>query len=236
MNDVSVEQARRIAVRAQLLDGSATGVLETVAPARLPPDRPDLDGRAAAVPRPLEPARAHTTAPSSIACSGRSGSWSSGTRSSTRSRTCRCSWRAPGADVRTTRANAGSTAFLKENAAFRRYVLRELERRGPLLSREIEDHPTVPPGTAQLVGRAQDGADAGDAQRPRRGRRRRPAAGAAGVGSRRALVSGGRSASRGERRSGSWTSSASARSASGSSAAGCSRTRTLSTARYRRGA
>jgi uncharacterized protein YcaQ len=30
-------------------------------------------------------------------------------------------------------------AFLKENAAFRRYVLRELERRGPLLSRELED-------------------------------------------------------------------------------------------------
>jgi uncharacterized protein YcaQ len=31
-------------------------------------------------------------------------------------------------------------AFLKENAAVRRYVLRELENRGPLLSREIEDH------------------------------------------------------------------------------------------------
>ena len=30
--------------------------------------------------------------------------------------------------------------FLTANAAFRRYVLRELERRGPLLSREIEDH------------------------------------------------------------------------------------------------
>jgi uncharacterized protein YcaQ len=29
--------------------------------------------------------------------------------------------------------------FLKENAGFRRYVLRELERRGPLLSRELED-------------------------------------------------------------------------------------------------
>jgi uncharacterized protein YcaQ len=29
--------------------------------------------------------------------------------------------------------------FLKANAAFRRYVLRELERRGPLLSRELED-------------------------------------------------------------------------------------------------
>jgi uncharacterized protein YcaQ len=29
--------------------------------------------------------------------------------------------------------------FLKTNAAFRRYVLRELERRGPLLARELED-------------------------------------------------------------------------------------------------
>ena len=33
--------------------------------------------------------------------------------------------------------------WLKENAAFRRYVLRELDRRGPLLSREIEDHATM---------------------------------------------------------------------------------------------
>ena len=31
-------------------------------------------------------------------------------------------------------------AFLKENASFKRYVLRELEQRGPLLSREIETH------------------------------------------------------------------------------------------------
>jgi uncharacterized protein YcaQ len=31
------------------------------------------------------------------------------------------------------------TEFLKANAGFRRYVLRELERRGPLLSRELED-------------------------------------------------------------------------------------------------
>jgi uncharacterized protein YcaQ len=30
-------------------------------------------------------------------------------------------------------------AFLQRNAAFRRYVLRELEQRGPLLSRELED-------------------------------------------------------------------------------------------------
>jgi uncharacterized protein YcaQ len=31
------------------------------------------------------------------------------------------------------------TEFLARNAAFKRYVLRELERRGPLLSRELED-------------------------------------------------------------------------------------------------
>ncbi|HST24559.1 MAG TPA: crosslink repair DNA glycosylase YcaQ family protein [Gaiellaceae bacterium] len=31
-------------------------------------------------------------------------------------------------------------AWLKEHASYRRYVLRELEQRGPLLSREIEDH------------------------------------------------------------------------------------------------
>jgi len=31
-------------------------------------------------------------------------------------------------------------AFLRENQSFKRYVLRELERRGPLLSREIETH------------------------------------------------------------------------------------------------
>ena len=30
--------------------------------------------------------------------------------------------------------------WLKQHASFRRYVLRELEQRGPLLSREIEDH------------------------------------------------------------------------------------------------
>jgi uncharacterized protein YcaQ len=32
-----------------------------------------------------------------------------------------------------------TAAFLKENASFRRYVLRELDRRGPLLARELED-------------------------------------------------------------------------------------------------
>jgi uncharacterized protein YcaQ len=35
-----------------------------------------------------------------------------------------------------------SAEFLKENASFRRYVLRELDRRGPLLARELEDRST----------------------------------------------------------------------------------------------
>ena len=34
--------------------------------------------------------------------------------------------------------------WLRANAAFRRYVLRELRRRGPLLSRDFEDRSTVP--------------------------------------------------------------------------------------------
>jgi hypothetical protein len=36
-----------------------------------------------------------------------------------------------------------ATEFLEANARFRRYVLRELERRGPLLSRELDDHSTT---------------------------------------------------------------------------------------------
>jgi uncharacterized protein YcaQ len=33
--------------------------------------------------------------------------------------------------------------YLREHASFRRYVLRELDRRGPLLSREIDDHTSM---------------------------------------------------------------------------------------------
>jgi uncharacterized protein YcaQ len=45
-----------------------------------------------------------------------------------------------------------SRAWLKENAAFRRYVLRELERRGPLLSRELEDRTRQPRGRHRWYG------------------------------------------------------------------------------------
>ncbi|HZC30743.1 MAG TPA: crosslink repair DNA glycosylase YcaQ family protein [Gaiellaceae bacterium] len=133
--EVSVAEARRIAVRSQLLDGSATSVLDTVrrlgflqldpistvAPpqhlvlwSRLGPayDRAELD-------RLLWEERELVE------------------------------WRAfvyPIEDLPLLRARMrrlptpAGKAFLGENQSFKRYVLRELERRGPLLSREIEDH------------------------------------------------------------------------------------------------
>ena len=44
---------------------------------------------------------------------------------------------------RRTKPHPQVAQFLEENRAFRRYVLRELDRRGPLLSREIEDHASM---------------------------------------------------------------------------------------------
>ena len=43
-------------------------------------------------------------------------------------------------------------AFLKESSAMRRYVLRELELRGPLLSRDIEDHSPTRRGAHRWYG------------------------------------------------------------------------------------
>ncbi|MHB8468636.1 MAG: DNA glycosylase AlkZ-like family protein [Gaiellaceae bacterium] len=132
--EVSLAEARRIAVRSQLLDGSATSVLDTVrrlgflqidpistvAPpqylvlwSRLGPyDRAELDRLLWEERRLVE-------------------------------------WRAfiwPAEDLPFLLTRMRGTVsrrrdeFLKENAAFRRYVLRELDQRGPLLSREIETH------------------------------------------------------------------------------------------------
>ena len=50
-----------------------------------------------------------------------------------------CDFAACGQPIRSVR----SAEFLKTNAAFRRYVLRELQRRGPLLARELEDRSSV---------------------------------------------------------------------------------------------
>ena len=138
MRLVSQEEARRIAVRAQLLDGSATTILDTVrrlgflqidpistvAPpqqlvlwSRLGPyDVAELD-RLLWDERKLFEWNAYLWPIESL----------------------------PLVRARMRRRRTGATAderrgaeFLKANAAFKRYVLRELERNGPMLSRELE--------------------------------------------------------------------------------------------------
>jgi len=134
-----VQEARRIAVRAQLLDGSATDVLGTVR--RL--GFLQLDPIATVAP------------PQYLVLWSRLGRYDRGELD-------RLVWETrdlvefdaflypaewlPVLRARMRRRPGGSARdrwvadFLRENAGFRRYVLRELERRGPLLSRDIEDH------------------------------------------------------------------------------------------------
>jgi uncharacterized protein len=135
---VTPEEARRIAVRAQLLDGSARSVLDTVR--RLgylqldpistvaPPqqlvlwsrlgtyDVAELD-RLLWVDRKLFEWNAFIWPIESLPI-------------------VRARMRLRGTKLASQRRTA---EFLKTNAAFRRYILRELDRRGPLLSRELED-------------------------------------------------------------------------------------------------
>jgi uncharacterized protein YcaQ len=138
--EVSRAEARRIAMRAQLLDGSASGVLETVR--RLgflqldpiatvaPPqelvlwsrlgafDRSELD-RLLWDERALFEWNAFVWPVESLPLvRGLMRRWRTSTRY---------------AHERWVRA------FVADNGAFRRYVLRELERRGPLPGRELED-------------------------------------------------------------------------------------------------
>ena len=136
--EVSVEEARRIAVRSQLLDGSAADALDTVR--RL--GFLQLDPISTVAP------------PQHLVL------WSRLGGRYDRAELDRLLWEErslvewnaylwPAEDLPLLKARMRRTdrpldrrliAFLKENAAYRRYVLRELERRGPLLSREIEDH------------------------------------------------------------------------------------------------
>ncbi len=138
---VSVEEARRIAVRAQALDGSATGVLETVrrlgflqidvvAPverpqhlvlhSRLGPgyDRAELD-------RLLWDEKALFEWDAFIYPIENLPLVRARIRNFRRSRR--------------TKSQRWAHEFLTTNRAFRRYVLRELERNGPMLSRDFED-------------------------------------------------------------------------------------------------
>ena len=152
-NEVSLEEARRIAVRAQLLDGSATDVLDTVrglgflqldpiATVATPQelvlwsrlgshDRAELD-RLLWEQRALFEWNAFVWPIESLPIvRGLMRRWRTSTRYSNQR------W------IR---------GFMAENRAFRRYVLRELERRGPLLSRELEDRAAGAPRDHRWYG------------------------------------------------------------------------------------
>ena len=135
--EVTRDEARRIAVRSQLLDGSATGVLDTVRRLRYL----QLDPISTVAP------------PQHLVLFSRLG------QRYDRAELDRLlweerkliEWRAfvwPAEDLpylraRMRRRSQRGLEYIKENAGFRRYVLRELERRGPLLSREIETHSSM---------------------------------------------------------------------------------------------
>jgi uncharacterized protein YcaQ len=138
VREVAVEEARRIAIRAQQLDGSATNVLDTVRRLGF---------------LQLDPI-------SSVAPPQHLVLWSRLGGAYDRAELDRLLWETkqlvewnaflwPVEDLPLLRARMRSkegswqqsrAEYLKKNAQFRRYVLSELEHRGPLLSREIEDH------------------------------------------------------------------------------------------------
>jgi uncharacterized protein YcaQ len=138
MREVPVEEARRIAVRAQALDGSASGVLDTVR--RL--GFLQLDPISSVAP------------PQHLVLWSRLGPFDTADldRLLWADRTL-VEWNAylyPVEDLPILKAfmrrrdrglDRRIIAWLKEHAAYRRYVLKELRERGPLLSREIEDAP-----------------------------------------------------------------------------------------------
>jgi uncharacterized protein len=137
---VSVDEARRIAVRAQLLDGSARTVLDTVRHLGF---------------LQLDPIATVAT-PQELVLQARLGTFDPAELDRLLWEDKKLfEWQAfvwPIESLPLIRAQMRHTkrstqyerqrwqqAFMKRNAAFKRYVLRELEQRGPLLSRELED-------------------------------------------------------------------------------------------------
>ena len=139
MREVPVEEARRIAIRAQALDGSASGVLETVR--RL--GYLQLDPISSVAP------------PQHLVLWSRLGAFETAEldRLLWQQRKL-VEWRAflyPIEDLPMLRAfmrrrdrpmDKRVLEWIKARAAYRRHVLKELRERGPLLSREIADAPS----------------------------------------------------------------------------------------------
>ena len=172
--EVTQDEARRIAVRAQLrrVGDRRPGHRS---PPRLPPDRSDLRGRAAATSRPLEPASGRSTGRSSTACCGRR---AEALRVERVHLADRGSPADPGTDARALgplQARAVGDGVPKEQSSLRRYVLRELERRGPLLSRELEHTDTRATSEPSVGDTRPAHVDAGALAPPRAHRCRRPA-------------------------------------------------------------
>jgi hypothetical protein len=136
----SLEQLRRIAVHAQLLDGTATDVLSTVRSLRY---------------LQIDPITSVAT-PQELVLWSRLGNYERGELERLLWKTKKLvEWNAfiwPVEDLPMLRAHmrnikrGGTTQgrhvnrWLEGNESFRRYVLRELDKRGPLLSRDIEPH------------------------------------------------------------------------------------------------
>jgi uncharacterized protein YcaQ len=133
---VTTEEARRIAVRAQLLDGSARGVLSTVRKLGF---------------LQLDPI-ATVARPQHLVLWSRIGSYDTAELERLLWKQRKLfEWNAflwPLESLPLIKARMRKhrrelhprwRRLLDENAAFRRYILRELERRGPLLNRELED-------------------------------------------------------------------------------------------------
>ena len=140
---VDHDRARRIAVRAQLLDGSATGVLDTVRRLGF---------------LQIDPIATVAT-PQELVLWSRLGAfdrgqlgrllWSEGQLFEwnaliwpIESLPMVRAWMRAYRRANTTARERWWRQFLQQNQGFRRYLLRELERRGPLLSRDIEDRST----------------------------------------------------------------------------------------------
>ena len=185
---VGIEEARRIAVRSQLLDGSATGVLDTVRTLGFLQLDPIATVATPAAPRPLEPARGVRHGRARPSALGRAQA-----RGVERVHLAdRDAAAAPGADAAPPgRLGVGAPPHRVPRLAPRFPPLRPRRARGarpaPLpRARGSLGHAVARP---PLVRQPPRGRDAARAARPGRDRDRRPPRRPAPVGSRRAVVS-----------------------------------------------